>query len=170
MRPLAERFWAKVQKTDGCWIWTAYLNEHGYGQIGTGGHRGTALAHRVSWVLAHGAIPEGHGVLHKCDTPACVRPDHLFTGTQDDNIADMVRKGRSARGDATGPRKHPEAMPRGEGHVCAKLTDADVRAIRLRLAEGARPSDVGRTFGVARRTIADIRNGKTWRHVAGGAA
>lgn len=85
-------FWAKVHKTDACWMWTGAVNGHGYGHCGRHGH--THSAHRLAWELAYGAIPEGMSVLHRCDVPLCVRPEHLFLGTQADNIHDMHAKGR----------------------------------------------------------------------------
>lgn len=95
-RPLAERFAAKVNKTADCWLWTGYRQPNGYGQIGLGGRGdGSALAHRVSYELETGQpIPDGMVVMHKCDTPACIRFEHLTLGTQAENMADKVRKGR----------------------------------------------------------------------------
>jgi hypothetical protein len=90
--PLAERFWAKVQKTEGCWNWTAGGNGVGYGIIWSGVKR--ECAHRVSWELAHGPIPEGKWVLHRCDNPGCVNPEHLFLGDNTANVRDMHSKGR----------------------------------------------------------------------------
>jgi hypothetical protein len=87
------RFWAKVDKTTDCWLWTGGKHRQGYGQISIA--RKMALAHRVSYELEVGPIPPGMSVLHKCDVPGCVRPDHLFTGTQKDNMADCARKGRT---------------------------------------------------------------------------
>ena len=101
-RPLAERFWPKVQKGDGCWIWTAGGDRTtGYGRIRIG-TRGTlqALAHRVAWELTYGPVPEGLIVCHHCDNPRCVRPDHLFVGTYVDNMRDAEAKGRMQHGDA----------------------------------------------------------------------
>jgi hypothetical protein len=96
--PLEVRFWDKVQKTDGCWLWTAAKSPAGYGCFTVGsvkdGTRRLAIAPRVSWELAYGPIPDGMFVCHRCDIPACVRPDHLFLGTPKANIEDCVRKGR----------------------------------------------------------------------------
>src|SRR5690348_13985474 len=101
--PIEQRFWAKVNK-DGpppahcpelgpCWLWTASTAGKGYGQFGLGRRgAGIAMAHRFSWELHNGAIPEGLAVLHKCDTPLCVRPDHLRIGTMGDNNRDMYAK------------------------------------------------------------------------------
>jgi len=87
-----ERFWDKVQKTDTCWLWIGSTNQDGYGRFNIGGKLGGA--HRYSFELHTGEIPEGMHVLHTCDTPACVRPDHLFLGTHSDNMQDMYRKRR----------------------------------------------------------------------------
>ncbi len=92
--PLEQRFWPKVEKTGTCWVWQGATDSHGYGQI----HeepRGHSQAHRVSWELAYGPIPEGLDVLHCCDNPPCVRPTHLFLGTQLDNNLDAINKGRN---------------------------------------------------------------------------
>src|SRR5438132_871214 len=98
-KPLnVEAFWKRVQKTEGCWLWTASVKgpECPYGTFSAGG---TRAVHRISYELAFGAIPAGMFVLHDCDTPLCVRPDHLFLGTQQDNMRDMIRKGRQQHGE-----------------------------------------------------------------------
>ena len=89
------RFWAKVRKTDGCWLWTAgtFARRYGYGQFGLNGH--PHKAHRLAWEFTNGPIPEGLSVLHHCDNPPCVNPAHLFLGTRGDNTRDMMMKGRS---------------------------------------------------------------------------
>ena len=89
---LQERWEAKVLRTDACWLWQGYCDPHGYGRM-TYQNR-VCLAHRVSWELVNGPVPSDKRVLHHCDTPACVRPDHLFLGTQLDNITDSIMKGR----------------------------------------------------------------------------
>lgn len=89
---LEQRFWAQIEKTDSCWNWTGARNPR-YGMIKRDGRR--VGAHRVSWELANGAIPQGLWVLHRCDNPRCVRPDHLFLGNRLDNMRDMGAKGRN---------------------------------------------------------------------------
>lgn len=118
LRPLAERLWSRVTRTDDCWTWDGHTNEQGYGQIGRGYTvEGLALTHRVAWELTHGPIPDGIGVLHRCDNPPCCRPDHLFLGTQADNMQDAKAKGR-ARGVA------------GEANWNSKVTAHHVQQIR----------------------------------------
>lgn len=93
---LEERFWSKVNQSDECWTWTASKDDKGYGKIGLPGRKGWGFAHRVSYSLEHGVeLTPDQKVLHRCDNPPCVRPDHLFLGTAADNAADMVAKGRS---------------------------------------------------------------------------
>lgn len=106
-----ERFWQKVNKTESCWLWTGAKKPKGYGVIGVGGKK-SGLAHRVSWRLASGSDPGPLWVLHRCDNPSCVRPDHLFLGTAKTNTADMVAKGRGVR-----PKLTPEAVKEIRGAV-----------------------------------------------------
>lgn len=98
---MMKRFWAKVNKTNGCWLWTGSRKNTGYGQWVM--EKKNYLAHRYSWQIHNGDIPAGLCVCHKCDMPLCVNPDHLFLGTQAENMRDMKLKGRSQ----TGPRKNP---------------------------------------------------------------
>jgi hypothetical protein len=143
----AERFWSKVSKSDGCWLWRSGTSERYYPYFRIGGQR--IGAHRVAYLLTHGEIPADLDVLHHCDTPRCVNPVHLFLGTAQDNCQDAARKGRTFR-------------PRGELSGSAKLTEAKVREIRTRYAEGTGPRPLAREFGVDRSTIREIVCRRTW--------
>ncbi len=148
-RPIAERFWCKVDKSGSCWNWTASLNSKGYGQLMMTGGR-PSLAHRIAWELTNGPIDGGVHVLHRCDNPLCVNPDHLFLGNQRDNMTDMVSKDRHARGQR---RKN------------AKLTESKVREIRQLHANGQRMVDLVARFGVCHSLISNVIHGKAWKHV-----
>lgn len=157
IRPtLADRFWRRVRKSDGCWEWGGAVRGKGYGEIGRGGRgQGVVDTHRLSWELHFGEIPEGLQVLHRCDNPPCVRPDHLFLGTVADNMADKAQKGRA-----------PSISNPGEQAGRAKLTNADVLAIRRRAAAGERLFQIARSFPVSASTIGQVVNRKTWGHLA----
>jgi hypothetical protein len=160
----AERFWAKVQKTDACWIWTGSKNEFGYGTFTRRSGESPRRAHRFAWELVRSAIPKGLSVLHNCDNPACVNPDHLFLGTHRDNMHDMVQKGRARVG---GPSQQPntEQRARGQQHGCAKLADTDVRVIRSERAAGVRVTALMQRFNVSRNTIQRIVHRRLWTHL-----
>lgn len=112
-RNTEERYWSKVDKSGGCWEWKSYKDGSGYAAFKTKGKM--IGAHRQAWIYAHGEIPAGMLVCHKCDNPTCVNPDHLFLGTALDNQRDKVNKGRQAAGEKNG--RH-------------KLTEQDVKYIR----------------------------------------
>lgn len=95
-QPVLDRFWARIEKTDTCWNWTRGKTKSGYGQMSVHGRK--THMHRFSYELHFGTIPNGLLVCHHCDNPSCVRPDHLFLGTDADNARDKVLKGRQARG------------------------------------------------------------------------
>jgi hypothetical protein len=109
-RPIADRFWEKVpDRPDvGCWLWTAATGPKGYGVFQLGRGEGTTGAHRLAYELAYGKIPDGMFACHRCDVPACVRPSHLFLGTNADNAADMGAKSRARCSKVTHcPANHP---------------------------------------------------------------
>jgi hypothetical protein len=157
--PLVDRFWARVQKGDGCWLWTGRLNDAGYGVIDRGGHTRNGgrplLAHRVSWEFEEGPIPAKLFVCHNCDAyyppgdityRRCVKRAHLWLGTNADNAQDMATKGRSQR---------------GERHSAAKWTDAQVAEARARWAVGGiMQKDLAGAYGVSRGTMSQILSGQ----------
>jgi hypothetical protein len=151
-RPVAERFWEKVDRNGpvpehrpelgACWIWIAGLAV-GYGQFTI--HTGTPdKAHRISWEWAHGPIPDGQWVLHRCDNRACVRPDHLFLGTRDANIEDMVTTGRAIHGARNLGRLHPPP------------TRDQVSMIRMLHAGGRSMKSLSDSFSIPYATIRKI--------------
>jgi hypothetical protein len=166
------RFWEKVDKTDGCWVWIGAVSNKGYGNFWDGVNY--VHAHRFSWQLHNGIIPNGLFVCHTCDNRKCVRDDHLFLGTNDDNMKDAVRKGRMASGDNHGLRKHPECngvhlhpeVVRGERNGNAILTNERVFALRrmgkLTIAEKRRLAE---EYGVGIGVIWSVLSGKTWKHL-----
>ena len=143
---LNERFWAKVEKTDPCWLWYGSKRTFGHGRLKLGKH--TLAAHRVSWEIHFGNIPNGLCVLHRCDNPSCVRPDHLFLGTKSDNNVDRDSKDRQAKGDRNGSRIHRDRMPRGVANIATKLTPSDVIEIRRRFASGETQTRIAKDFPV----------------------
>jgi DNA-binding XRE family transcriptional regulator len=134
------------EPNSGCWIWLGAVSHHGYGKINVDGR--TLRAHRYSWELANGPIPDGMCVLHQCDNPLCVNPDHLFLGTSQDNMDDRDRKGRQARGEANGT---------------AKLTAQQAQEIRV---SSLLQRELAAIYGVSRKTIINIQTGKGWAWLA----
>lgn len=147
-----QRFWRYVGKQRDCWEWAGYKDPNGYGRLNVDGI--PQLASRVSYLIAFGDVPAGKVVCHKCDNPGCVKPDHLFIGTQSDNVVDMHRKGRARKRGLI-----------GTNHSAAKLNDDAAMAIW----QSDEPVAVlAQRFGVSRATVHSVRVGKTWRHVTGG--
>ena len=150
-------FWERVNKTDSCWLWTRCKNKHGYGVFAKGFKHVPKLCHRLSWELLKGPIPTGLLVCHKCDVPACVNPDHLFVGTQKDNMADSARKGRH-------PKNKTNYLPTGVNHhfyeVGMKITRPI--AMEIRAAEGPY-KEIAKTYGVDRSLVCKIKRYKTWK-------
>lgn len=153
-------FWANVEKTDGCWNWTASL-KMGYGQMKIAGV--FIAAHRFSFELHNTKIPVGMFVCHHCDNRRCVRPDHLFLGTPKDNIVDAANKGRLASQRIGSPQRLN--VPRGERQNLAKLTEDAVRTIRSLYLDGWTQVQLAQRFGVRQCSISSILCGKTWKHV-----
>ena len=140
------KFFDKVEKTDGgCWRWTGCLSQSGYGQLKRGGKH--YRAHRYSYELNFGPIKKDKIILHSCDNPSCVNPDHLSEGTNRDNSIDCAKKGRLN-------------TRRGEKHPNAKLTDASVHEIRLLYKNGKTQAAIARDFSVRQDTISRLVNFK----------
>lgn len=151
-----DRFWRQVNKTDSCWEWTgAAKSKKGYGQIGLGG-RGAKqeLVHRFSYLINKGPIPDGLVVMHACDNPKCVNPEHLSLGTASDNIRDAVAKGRW---------KSVPPLVCGEKQHSSKLTTEDVKYIRDNLDVPSKTLAV--KYGVNIASIQKVRGRKTWKHI-----
>lgn len=180
-----ERFWQKVNK-DGpiirpdlgpCWEWTGARFRRvrdgslSYGQFQFEGRPHNA--HRVAWALANGPIEAGVHVLHHCDNEACVRLEHLFVGSDSDNMRDMAAKGRSrlqrpfnrATGDRHGMHLHPERVRRGEAHPKAVLTEHQVTEMRRLHRAGTPQVELARLFAIDKTLVSKIVNKLIWKHV-----
>jgi HNH endonuclease len=145
---LKQRFYNAVipEPNSGCWLYgEGYDGDDGYIKIRIGDWRDKV--HRLSWRVHNGPIPPGQQVLHKCDVPCCVNPDHLFLGTAEDNVADKVSKNRQAK---------------GIGHPCSKLTEDNVRYIR---GSDETNRALGRRFNVSHGIINNIKKGIDWKHI-----
>jgi hypothetical protein len=150
VRPsLVDRLLAKTNKTADCWIWLGAKDKYGYGRIGHNGR--SILAHRAAYLVATGGLPDDLKVCHRCDNPSCVRPDHLFLGTQPDNVADMMQKGRVAKGERGGQ---------------AKLMEVEVLSIKRLASKGITHLAIAERHGVSRALVSMIVSGKRWGHVS----
>ncbi len=146
------RFWAKVQKTEACWIWQAARQRKGYGRFGI--KKLTVSAHRFSWILVRGEIPLGLCICHHCDNPPCVNPDHLFLGTNADNTRDSINKGRLSLN-----------AVHGEAHPNNKLLASTVLAIRREVVVGISMRELARRYNVSHVTIQRIVHREIWIHL-----
>lgn len=162
MKPTIERVLDKVLRIpfSGCWIFTGAVNGFGYGIVGTGG-RGmpTDRVHRITYKHFCGEIPAGMFVCHTCDVPSCCNPDHLFLGTNQDNVNDMVKKKRNSQ-----PPRNSHVV--GSVHPGAKLNEQQVELIRDLYAKGGvTQKELAHQYGVARQSISKIVNRKRFKHV-----
>jgi hypothetical protein len=145
-----ERFWAKVDRSGSCWLWTAARRGDGYGAFQVESQRQVS-AHRYSYEIHHGEIPSGMVVMHSCDRPLCVNPEHLSLGTNAENAADSARKAR---------------RPRGSHNSQAKLTEGQVITIRLRYDTGGiTQAELAEEYGVSLALVSTILARKAWRHI-----
>lgn len=150
-RSIEERFFAGIEAdpNGGCWFWGAASDGHGYGVMNVMGT--VEKTHRLSWRLFRGEIPDGLHVLHRCDTPPCVNPVHLFLGTPADNSADKHSKGR-------------DNPSRGSDHFRAKLTEEAAVAIVQEVRRGRTHRDIGREYGISHAVVGEIARGNAWKH------
>lgn len=149
--PLMDRLMSKVNKTQqGCWLWTGGTNGRGYGVIGTERPRRSNYAHRVSYELHVGPIPDGMEVAHRCDVRNCVNPEHLTLMTHRENEADKASKGR---------------VPRGERQWQSRLTETAVLDIRRRVKEGETRTALAKEYGTSASNVEHIVARRRWKHV-----
>lgn len=142
-----DRFWPNVDRKgeDDCWLWTAGADSKGYGTISSKRKAAKSRAHRLSYIIHFGDFDADMHVLHRCDTPRCVNPKHLFLGNHEDNMHDAAMKGR----------------------FNSKITAEEAREIVRMIRSGVRPYLVARKFGLAQSTICGIMTGRTWSHATG---
>ena len=157
-KPVEDMFWARVTKgkPDACWEWQGTRNDAGYGVLVIGGQkeRKQIRAHRVAYELHYGPLDPEQVVMHRCDNRACVNPQHLQAGTQQENLADMVQK-----------KRNRFYAPRGEANGNAKLNADLVRTLRRLYQAGQTQTQLAEMFGIGQTTISNVVLGQTWKHV-----
>ena len=147
-----KRFFDKImyEPNTGCWLWTAATNKCNYGLFRFGNRM--IGAHRFSYLLHKGEIPQNMCVLHTCDVPQCVNPDHLFLGTHDENMKDMAKKGRAST----------VAKTKGITHGMCKLTENQIVEIRN---DSRKLREIAKDYNISTQQISRIRNNKLWKHI-----
>lgn len=171
-RPLKDRFWSKVEKTAGCWIWRGATQTSGHGRFGVlqeNGKNKLMLVHRYSWELANGPIPPGLCVCHNCpggDNASCINPSHLFLGTLADNNRDSQQKGTRPHG-ATHSARIKQFVTRGDIHHKTKVTDHQVRIIRTMRKAGWTSDRLGVLFGIGKAHVGALAAGRARTSVGG---
>jgi hypothetical protein len=146
---LKQNFDKFVNRKSDCWDWTGRI-EKGYPKLSCRKGLGANFGHRASWIIYYGEIPPGKSVLHKCDNPKCTNPDHLFLGTNADNINDMLIKQRNPKGSKVGT---------------AKLNESNVLEIKKKLACGEKLVDIAKKYCVTIQAISMIKRNKNWKHI-----
>jgi hypothetical protein len=154
-------FWMKVNKTTSCWLWMGSI-EDGYGTARCDGK--TQRTHRICWQIVNGSIPNGLQVLHHCDVRNCVNPNHLFLGTNYDNVQDKMQKGRHLTGSQAAQYSNPK---RGEENWHSKFTDEQVLDMRWQYSHGAKICDIAEDWDQLPHVVNMIVHGKRWAHLPG---
>lgn len=143
---------AQINETTGCWEWQKHRNNYGYGKLTVSG-RGV-YAHRLSYELCNGSIPQGMDLMHKCDNPRCINPDHLSVGTRSQNMKDCSTRGRA---------KIPTSKSYGESNGASKLREVDIRSIRRLLDKGCTQREIAERFGISQSQVSHIKLGRAWK-------
>ena len=143
-----------IENENGCWIWQGSKSNHGYGSVSVSRGK-TMLVHRLAFKLWCGELPDYLFVCHHCDEPLCVNPNHLFLGTNQDNIDDKIFKGRAYTG-----------IHKGERNENSVLTEYKVKEIKKLLMKGSQSqSEIAKAFGVSKQCITDIKLDRVWKHI-----
>lgn len=160
MKHTIDRVLNRVERIpfSGCWVFTGAVNHFGYGIVGLQNSKKIDRTHRIAYRHFKGEIPNGMFVCHTCDVPSCCNPDHLFLGTNHDNVLDMIRKKRNSL-----PPRNPHVV--GSVHPLAKLHESQIPEIKDLYSKGWSQPRLGKMYGVARQTISKIVNGKRFKHV-----
>lgn len=155
-----ERLMSKINVTNGCWEWKGSLSDKDYGRMRINGKK--FLAHRVSYMLFKGKIPDGLFILHECDNHRCVNPKHLHLGTAKENLHEAIQRGRALIGNLNPMMMYPK---RGETNNNVKLTEVQVKEIIQLVNNGVNHKEIAAKFGVSSGNISSIKNNKSWKHL-----